>query len=296
MPTIPLPAAARADIDVPVAAATPEPSAVWPDCADCAAARRGPFCSACGQGVADEGPISLVGMARTFGKRVTGLDRGLLFTLVTLYRRGPGVVARRYIDGERRRLTHPLLMVVLAAAFVLFTFRFYEASYVDLMEATFAESFEGMDAEARAALAELGTPRAMAEGAVGLMKANMTLLVLLSAFPMGVLMWFFFRGGGTSLAEWTVLGLYITAGVNFVTALYNVWFFGTAEGAMNMVGLIPILAVYSAFVMWGVKTFGRRSWGDAFVGLLAYLLSYGVAMVGGVVLGSVAALVAILWG
>jgi hypothetical protein len=234
-------------------------------------------------------------MARAFLLRLTGMDRGFLFTLGSLYRLGPGAVAWRYVRGERRRFTHPLLMVVLAAAFVLLTFRFYEAAYLDVMETMFAQQVTGMEADAAADVAAaLGTPREMAEKMVGFLKGNMTLLVLLNAFPMGVLMWFFFRDSGHSVADWTVLGLYITAAVNFVTALYNIWFIGSAEGSMSTLGMVPIVAAYSAFVLWGVKTFGSRSWGDACVGVLAYLISYGVAMLVGALIGAGFALVALL--
>jgi hypothetical protein len=70
-----------------------------------------------------------------------------------------------------------------------------------------------------------------------------------------------------------------------------VWFFGTSDGSMSLLGLIPIAAVYSGFVMWGVKTFGERSWGDAIVGVLAYLLSYALALSAGALVGFVGALV-----
>ncbi len=258
------------------------------DCKDCGAVRTGPFCSDCGQSIADEQRLTLRGMAMAFVHRLTGMDRGIFFTLATLYRKGPGHVAHRFVAGERRRFTHPLLLVILAAAFVLFTFRFYEDSYVVLMEATFAQQQSTMDPDAAERMIEdIGGPREMAAKMVAFMKGNMTLLVLLNAFPMGVLMWFFYRSDGTTLAEWTVLGLYITAGVNFITALFNVWLFGSSDGTLSVWGLLPILAIYSAFVMWGVKRFGNRSWGDAFVGLLAYLMSYVIAIVLGGILGIV---------
>lgn len=266
----------------------PPPPELFVDCKGCGAARTGPFCSDCGQSVADEAPLTLRGMAMAFVQRLTGMDRGFLFTLATIYRKGPGHVAHRFVAGERRRFTHPLLLVVLAAAFVLFTFQFYEDAYIVLMETTFAQQVATMDPGAAERMTEdIGGPREMAEKMVAFMKGNMTLLVLLNAFPMGVLMWFFFRGDGTTLAEWTVLGLYVTASVNFISALYNIWLFGSSGGTMSLLGLIPVVALYSGFVMWGVKRFGNRSWGDAFVGLLAYLMSYVIAMIIGASIGIV---------
>ncbi len=266
---------------------TPAPSP-FADCKGCGTSRTGPFCGACGQSVDDEQRLTLRGMAMTFVRRLTGMDRGLLFTMATLYRRGPGHVAHRFVAGERRRFTHPLLLVILAAAFVLFTFRFYEDSYIVLMEAVFEQQVATMDPGAAERMAEdIGGPREMAAKMVAFMKSNMTLLVLLNAFPMGLLMRFFFRGDGTTLAEWTVLGFYITAGVNFISALYNIWLFGSSDGTLSSWWFLPIVALYSGFVMWGVKRFGDRSWGDAFVGLLAFLMSYVIAISLGALIGIV---------
>ncbi len=279
--------------DASISAETIVPVA-FTDCRDCGSPRVGPFCSDCGQSVADEAPLRLRGMAKAFLQRLTGMDRGFLFTMTTLYRKGPGHVAYRFVEGERRRFVHPLLLVVLAAAFVLFTFRFYESAYIDLMETTFTQQFAAMGDKAAEIEETVGTPRVIAEGMVRLMKSNMTLLVLFNAFPMGVLMWFLYRGNGIRLAEWTVLGLYITAGVNFITALYNIWLFNSVGTEMSVWGMLPIVGVYSAFVVWGVKTFGERTWGDAFVGLLAYLISYVIAIIGGGVLGALFALSKVL--
>lgn len=86
-------------------------------CAHCDAEDVGSFCSSCGQRRLEK-RLSLGDLLKDLFSRVTNLEKGLLYTFVSLMTR-PSQVARDYISGRQRCYTNPLTYFFLAAALQL---------------------------------------------------------------------------------------------------------------------------------------------------------------------------------
>ena len=83
-------------------------------CPACGDSQLGAFCHACGQHYLD-GRITIRRLVREFSERFLKLERGLLGTFFGLCR-GPGTLARRYVEGCRRPYLNPLSYVFVGAA------------------------------------------------------------------------------------------------------------------------------------------------------------------------------------
>jgi hypothetical protein len=95
-------------------------------CLNCGAALSTPYCSQCGQKAATH-RISLTYLLHEIPHAIFHVDRGLIPTLVGLFRR-PGVVVAEYLDGKRARYFNPLTLLVLcsslcAAMWLIFPFK-----------------------------------------------------------------------------------------------------------------------------------------------------------------------------
>jgi hypothetical protein len=83
-------------------------------CKNCHAAFEGHFCCACGQ-KADTHRITLSHIVHEFLHAFTHADKGVLFLMKELLKK-PGIVAREYIEGKRKKYFNPLSFLVLTSA------------------------------------------------------------------------------------------------------------------------------------------------------------------------------------
>ncbi len=93
-----------------------------PWCRNCNSAVTGTFCSACGQARISE-RLSFRKLIGEIPGRFLNLERGLLHTAVSLFRR-PGAMARDYVYGQRKKYVNPLGYFVFGATLQLISFWF----------------------------------------------------------------------------------------------------------------------------------------------------------------------------
>ncbi len=75
-------------------------------CKNCEAALAGPYCSQCGQKALTE-RITLKYILKSVLETLTNVEEGFWYTLRALLTR-PGIVAREYLEGRRKRYYHPV--------------------------------------------------------------------------------------------------------------------------------------------------------------------------------------------
>src|SRR5687768_4468983 len=84
------------------------------NCKNCGSEVNGKFCSSCGQ-KKDIHPITIKNVMHDFLHALTHADKGFLLTLKSVFTR-PGVVAREYIEGKRKKYFNPLSFLVIIMA------------------------------------------------------------------------------------------------------------------------------------------------------------------------------------
>ncbi|MFN3190859.1 MAG: DUF3667 domain-containing protein [Aureliella sp.] len=83
-------------------------------CAACGAPRTGDYCADCGQKFVLK-RLSLWELLGELFSRVTDLERGLLFTIIAMFKR-PGEVCRDYVSGKQKPYINPLTYFFIGAA------------------------------------------------------------------------------------------------------------------------------------------------------------------------------------
>ncbi|WP_420454849.1 DUF3667 domain-containing protein [Rubrivirga sp.] len=257
-------------------------------CPACGAAQVGAYCHACGQHFL-EGRITIRRLVREFSERFLKLERGLLGTFVGLCR-GPGTLARRYVEGCRRPYVNPLSYVFLGAAVSLL----FLPLVMGGADGDYGGLAESMDLGI--ALASAGDPERSPEQQAVLdetmeqalpilmesMMETMRQLNAIFAFAAALLMAAFFRlffGARTTYAETAVATLYGTGHYYLLAvplALVTLWL---PNGMWIYTGLTGLL--FGVIAVWTALGFYGRSWGTAGLAGLSFVATY-VLYAGGV--------------
>ena len=111
-------------------------------CPNCGAERTGRYCRDCGQRFPDD-RLALRTLLRELPARYLNLEQGFLATLIGVLRH-PGKVARRYVLGERRKVSNPLTLMLLGASLQLLVLALFQ----DVTQELLADGIA--DARARA--------------------------------------------------------------------------------------------------------------------------------------------------
>lgn len=87
-------------------------------CKNCGNDFEGNFCNQCGQNIVS-GRFKLKEISHNFFHAFTHLDRGILFLVKELFFR-PGIVAKEYLEGKRKKYFNPLQFLILGVAITTF--------------------------------------------------------------------------------------------------------------------------------------------------------------------------------
>lgn len=158
-------------------------------CSNCGAERVGAYCHNCGQQFL-EGRLTLRRLWSEFAARFLNLEQGFGRTLWELFT-DPGGVARRYVEGERRRYTNPLSYFLFATAVSLLTFTVVDQAMIEEMARVLPEDFG--EGESMQALFGPDPAQGYAEFVVGTIKQFNTYLSIFLCIPFALLLRLFFR-------------------------------------------------------------------------------------------------------
>lgn len=94
------------------------------ECQNCGTKLEGEFCYVCGQ-AAKEPRRAIIGLVQDVFVETLAID-GKLFRTIALLLRAPGILARRFLDGQRVRYSPPFRLYLFASVF------FFLAAFWDL--------------------------------------------------------------------------------------------------------------------------------------------------------------------
>lgn len=269
-------------------------------CPNCAADRLGAFCHGCGQHHLD-GPITFRTLWRELVERFFKLERGLPLTVKALTL-APGVVARDYVEGRRRRYVNPLSYLLIGVGLSLLVLPLLWSSQFDgassgaqveemlemgkSMGARMAGTdIESLPPEKRARL-EAFTERYMTEfmpvylqNMMETMQRLYSLLAVAFAAVLAVFFRLFLGGTGPrrTLAETFVPTLYLTGHYYLLFGLFTVAAVVLSLGMWTTT--VVATGLLLALTVWTAVGFYDRSWGTAAMAALAFVASYVVYLV-----------------
>ena len=199
-------------------------------CKNCDAPLTGKFCVNCGQ-IADIHRISMGYVSHEFLHAVTHADRGFLLLIKKLFLY-PGVVAKEYIDGKRKKYFNPLSFIVITSA--IHAWIAYKTGY---FSAVGTGGSGGRNQRMPAVMVE----------AFRISNENGKLLSLILIVPLlAFLSWLLFRRGKYLMAETFVLNCYIVGQSHVIRTLFFIPAFLIAPmyGGINLAIFETLLLVY----------------------------------------------------
>ncbi len=280
------------EVLTPDSATTHLPAAA---CRNCGAARTGPYCASCGQYGRDGERLTFKVLWREFAARTLNFDAGLLYTVRMLFTTGPGAVAQRYVEGERRRFTSPITFLAICCAFYLLSFGLYKGEYIAFMK-------ENMRAGMETSLSRQGAPQSEELERFGqsmqeeiplllteFLLRNTLYLSLLLVIP-AMLAYRLFFGPERHLAEIAALLIYVQSMITLISIFILPVAFSLGQTAIQVWGWLSI-ALSLGLAMWGVVRFYGRSWTNLLLGAIGYGFAYLCMMGVGAIFGVVWAIV-----
>lgn len=245
-------------------------------CKNCETVFEGNFCPNCSQR-ANTHRFTLKHFAHEVFHAITHADKGILFLVKKLFR-WPGIVAREYVNGKRKKYFNPITFLLLTMALQLYAVKKTDF-YNQFIDST-REMVEGI------ATLNKKNNKAPAESIQSLEKAktqsaktmeNSKTMTFLFLPVLALLTWLFFSGSGMNYTE------------NLIMAIF-------AQGQMNLfflvICIVPML-IYPPIVvgilyvymvaMWAYSMivyrqfFRQGKWATVWKGSIAMILYYAIS-------------------
>lgn len=250
-PTVPAPAVsytapAVTDVDDGPAAGSVA-SATTDVCRNCGEARRGAYCSRCGQHFLED-RLTFRLLAAEAWERIT-VERGFLRTLWDMTVR-PGVVVRRYVSGQRRRYVSPFTYLLVGGAVTLLLAHVFDEAFAAYLR----EQVTRIAVDAQLPLTAAQTEAYVRGYAVMAEQTTYTSLAVGAMYAL--LLRLLFRRSGINLAEASVFALFTFGHVYFVDALVSLATVPpTGDMGLSMALAMPLYLVVTSVA--AVQYFGR---------------------------------------
>lgn len=199
------------------------------------------YCSNCGQST-ETHRLSFKHFLHEMFHAFTHTDKGIFFLLKGLALR-PGIVAKEYIDGKRKKYFNPFTFLLIVMAFFVLSEQFFSNKKIENNIPTSIQKIP--DAAAR--------EKAMAMYKRGMQVRDFTSkkasLVSLIAIPfLSLVFWVAYRKGRFNYAEHLTTVLMFTA---FSNLFFGLLIFPMQKLLTERVGIIIGLALQSIYFSWG---------------------------------------------
>jgi hypothetical protein len=220
-------------------AAPPAPATAA--CATCGAHHGGDFCNGCGQRAVRE-RFTLRSILTQLVTDAFDLNRGLLFTALSLFRR-PGEVVREYVSGATVRYTNPVKYLVVCVALVVFA---------SIQLGATGEVAGGFTEEYGAGSA------AKVQQVTELLDRYMNVLMVLAVPFMAAASRLFFRRAGLNYAEHLIFNLYVYAQQSLLFLPF-VPLWGLRMPVLKALPLLAYCVAMLVYYAWAATSFfGER--------------------------------------
>lgn len=214
-------------------------------------------------------------MARDLIEKVTNIEKGYLFTLLSLFRR-PGRVPRDYVSGKQNCYVNPLTYFLIGTALQLVALWFTQDVLRDQLVTRFQSSAPSATQQAQFSQIEekLGKPmgEAMAESYfLSIQQGYAYAALLFFCVPFGLLLYWFHTllGEPFRLGETIVFSLYIMGQMLLITAVLTPF----CARIGTSVQMVMAMATYIGIPQWAHGDFFQSTWPSRLLTLLATGLS-----------------------
>ena len=231
-------------------------------CANCGVERQGDYCHGCGQRFV-AGRLSLKTLWHEIMAPVFNFERGIPRTLRDSLLT-PGVVIRRYLDGQRRRYSNPFsyLLAGVAVALLVGSMAHNEAHLASQLRDDFSGTLNKfLSADQVDKFIELQVS----------VSRRTSVFMLFLCLPFATLIRLFFRGGAITFAEAVVFALFAFGTAYFLSVATTLIYLLT--GSLQLEASLTILILVLVIMLCAWQFFDRSLWA-AIKATSAFAISY----------------------
>lgn len=229
------------------------------------------FCPTCGQ-KSDTHRLTVGHIWHDLVHAFTHADKGLLFTVKELIIR-PGIVAREYIQGKRKKYFNPFSFLIIVVGITILAnsvFKPYEMDEAYYKKTT--EQFQ-QSSKKQKFIKILERRKKMGE----FMNKHTNVVLFISTPFIAFILWLLFRGRKINYAEHVAVMAYVNGFLNILLILLfgPLLYFTRGTSTHNLVYILMLLShvVYLGFTYHGFIGYGRKDyWRSMGAGVIAILL------------------------
>lgn len=233
-------------------------------CKNCEASLAGPFCSQCGQKALTE-RITLKYIIRSIIETLTNVERGFWYTLRALLTR-PGIVAREYLEGRRKRYYHPvryLFIIVTVVTVITLVSGVYDLQQSEILQ--LQNDAMGLQPDEKAVARQQKIQEEI--------KKYLNLVAIITLPFIGLVGYWFFRKRKYNYAEHLVMASFWSAELSAIGLPVQLLFL-FFPGAVIYAFPVSIL-ISSSYYGWGYRQLFGIGYGQAFLkGLLVNIVGF----------------------
>ncbi|MBT1690004.1 DUF3667 domain-containing protein [Dawidia soli] len=219
-------------------------------CKNCHAPAPGAYCAACGQQTHIH-RVTMGHLAHEVSHALTHADKGFLLLIKELITR-PGIVAREYLNGKRKKYFNPFTFLVITSA--LYAYISYKTGYSNAMVASDAPS---------------SNRSPYYQEVIEIVVQNGKLLMLILIVPLfATLSWLFSIRSRFNLAENFVLQAFVVGQINIVRVLLFIPAFLLAPTTIHW-NVYVYEACFALYLTVTYRQFFRNKWIFAFLKAIA---------------------------
>lgn len=246
------------------------------ECKNCSTSFEGKFCPNCSQ-KADTHRLTLGHFAHETTHAVTHTDKGILLLIKAMFTR-PGLVARDYMEGKRKRYFNPITFILIMMAVQVFATKQtdFNGKFTRQMQKMYGQLAK-MNPKSVEREKDFNQRMEQTDKQMALMNDNTKILNFIFIPFLSLLTWLFFKKSGFNYAENLILNILI--GGQLV-----VWFFIFCIVPVLIKPSLVLLVMYLfmlfsfAYAIVAYKQFYQQKWGWTILKGLTLQLIYFVVL------------------
>lgn len=226
------------------------------ECKNCEVTFDGKFCPNCSQ-KAETHRFTLAHFAHETTHAVTHTDKGILLLIKEMFFR-PGIVAKEYVEGKRKKYFNPITFLLLLMAVQVFAVK--KTDFYGKFTRQMQKAYESISKSSPDAIKDFNKQMEKADKQATLATDNSKLQTVILIPLLALLTWLFFRKAGYNYAENLVFNVLINGQLIVVFLILCILPI-LIKASLIVVVMYLYIVVSWAYAMLAYKQFYKQKWG-----------------------------------
>jgi hypothetical protein len=241
-------------------------------CKNCDTTFEGKFCPNCAQ-KANTHRFTISHFAHEVFHAFTHTDKGILFLIKRMFR-WPGIVAREYIGGKRKKYFNPITFLLITMAIQL-----YVVKKTDFYNIFIEESKNLVENISKASADQSSTKESVqalekVKGQTSKTMENQKLITFIFLPVLAFLTWLFFKKSGFNYTENLIMGVFLQGQLNILFLLFCIGPFLLYRPIVVLILYIYMVILWAYAMLTYRQFFRQGKWVTVLKGSIVQILYF----------------------